>query len=303
MVQGIIFDIKQFAIHDGPGIRTTVFLKGCPLHCWWCHNPEGLSPTKEVAYYAYKCIKCEKCVQACPNDAISATENGIQTDRDRCTALGNCVNVCPTGARESIGRKISDVDLLEAIKRDTIYHDTSAGGVTFSGGEPLMQPTFLKTVLEECKEEKIHTTLDTSGYAPADVFHSIKEYVDLFLFDVKLFHDPSHRKYTGVSVHPIKRNLKSLIEAQRGGDVILRFPVIPGITDTQRNIRALLRFLTTLNDVREIDLLPYHSVQEKYVRIGKEFKMGETPPPSQEHIKMLKRKIERNTKIYVKVGG
>ncbi|NIQ06331.1 MAG: glycyl-radical enzyme activating protein [Candidatus Korarchaeota archaeon] len=301
--RGSIFDIKRFAIHDGSGIRTTVFLKGCPLHCWWCHNPEGLSPKKEVVYYEYKCMNCGNCIEACPHDAITATENGRKISQERCTSCGVCVEVCPTDALQMIGREISVEELMEEIEKDLLYYDTSGGGVTFSGGEPLMQPDFLMACLEACKEADIHTALDTSGYAPPEIFDSVIGDVDLFLFDLKLLDDEQHRTYTGVSNKVIKRNLRSLSAKGRGEDVILRFPVIPGITDTETNITALITFVSSLSGIHEIDLLPFHNVGEKYERMRRLSRMGKRSSPSKDRIRNLVEKIKINTSLSVKVGG
>lgn len=302
-VRGTIFDIKHFAVHDGPGIRTTVFLKGCPLECWWCHNPEGISPKNELIYYEHKCMNSGNCIEACPNDAIIATEKSIQIIQDRCNLCGSCVEVCPTGALQILGREITVGELMEEIEKEFLYYDSSGGGVTFSGGEPLLQPEFLKACLEACKEAGIHTALDTSGYAPSEIFDSIMGDVDLFLFDLKLLDDEEHRKYTSVSNKVIKRNLKSLSRENRGEDVILRFPVIPDITDTEANITALINFVSSLSGINEIDLLPFHNVGEKYERLGKPSRMGDRTSPTQCEIRKLVKKIEINTSLSVKVGG
>ncbi len=297
---GILFDIKRFAIHDGPGIRTTIFLKGCPLTCWWCHNPEGISPSKEIFYYEYKCMSCRKCVQACPNDAIVATKNSVLTSRERCIPCVRCVEVCPTGARQIVGYEVTVEEVMEEIEKDILYYDTSIGGVTFSGGEPFMQPVFLKAVLERCKEKGIHTALDTSGYASPKVFNSIIDDIDLFLYDLKLLNDRQHWKYTGVSNKLIKKNLGT--GSGKGRNVILRFSVIPRITDTKENIDELVNFVSSLKGIHEIDLMPFHNVNEKYKRLGKEYKMEGAQSPSEEKMKNIKGKLEK-AGFYVKIGG
>jgi pyruvate formate lyase activating enzyme len=213
--EGIIFDIMRYAIHDGPGVRTTIFMKGCPLQCWWCHNPEGISSTNDLAYFDYKCIGCKTCVNVCPTKAITFNRDKHFIDRNTCTKCGVCADTCPTGALKIIGRKISLEDLMATIERDIILYDTSGGGVTFSGGEPLYQPLFLKEALKECEDRKIHVALDTSGYAHPEVFKSIAEHVDLFLYDLKLLDDFNHRKYTGVSNKLIIENLTYLVEIGR----------------------------------------------------------------------------------------
>lgn len=304
-VRGTIFDIKHFAVHDGPGVRTTVFLKGCPLECWWCHNPEGISTHNEIVFYDQKCIECNKCVETCKQNAVKATKQGIKTVWENCIACGECVKECPTGARQRVGRELTVKALMEKIKKQVIYYDTSGGGVTFSGGEPLMQPTFLKKVLKRCKEEKIHITLDTSGYASPALFQSFIDYVDLFLYDIKLLDESQHQKYTGVSNHLIKRNLEALVEEGRGEDVILRFPVVPGITDTTENLQKLAQFVSSLQSVREIDLLPFHNVAEKYKRLGKKHKMEGCSSISQVKVRNIKEeKLEvLKGKLRVKIMG
>ncbi|MEA1994369.1 MAG: glycyl-radical enzyme activating protein [Euryarchaeota archaeon] len=299
MCPGMIFDIKKFAVHDGPGIRTTVFFKGCPLSCWWCHNPEGISSSNEIFYHGIKCINCGKCIQICPEEAVIEENDGISILRKKCTSCGLCGEVCPSGALQVVGRKVTVEEIMKEIRGSVIYYDSSNGGVTFSGGEPLMQPTFLKTLLKRCKEEEIHTTLDTAGYASPEAFNSITDDVDLFLYDLKLLNSEQHLKYTGVSNKPIIKNLKRLIE--KNSDLIIRFPVIPTITDTEKNIEQLVELVSSLR-IHRIDLLPFHDIREKYERLGKEYRMESTQSPSNETLKKIREKLESNG-IKVKIGG
>ncbi len=302
-VEGIIFDIKRFAIHDGPGVRTTVFMKGCPLRCWWCHNPEGQLTGFEIMYIEYKCIHCHTCQMVCPEKLIYFDEKEQQHfDRKKCIYCGICTDNCPTGALKFVGLKITVDKLLEELERDFTLFDSSGGGVTFSGGEPLMQPIFLKESLIRLREMHIHTALDTSGYASRDVFRAIIPYTNLFLYDIKLFDEREHIRYTGVPNTIIKENLKFLVENNRGKDIILRFAVIPAITDTDKNVNGWISFIKQLDGIEEIDLLPYHDVGEKFRRLGKEYKMPVDEAPSDEKLKEIKEKFE-DIGLYVKIGG
>jgi len=303
MAIGIIFDIKRYAIHGGPEIRTTVFMKGCPLRCIWCQNPEGISPKPEIMYFEYLCIRCHTCVNACPRGAISFDENNVQhIDRERRDGCGLCASLCPPSALKLVGRRITVEELVREIERDIVLYDNSGGGVTFSGGEPLFQPEFLREVLKACKERYIHTALDTSGYAPREVLKSVMPYVDLFLYDIKLVDDRNHEKYTGVSNKIIKENLKFLVENGRAKSIILRFPVIPGITDTEHNVRGWVRFLSELKGIEEIDLLPFHDVSEKFRRLDREYKMEVHHAPSEEILRWIKEEFE-NIGLKVKMHG
>lgn len=301
-VEGMIFDIMRYAIHDGPGIRTTVFLKGCPLQCWWCHNPEGISSVNDLAYFEYKCIGCKTCINVCPTGAITFEGNRPVINRTICTACGACAEACPTGALRIIGRRMSVEELIKEIEKDTIVYDSSGGGVTFSGGEPLFQPLFLKEAIKECKGRKIHVALDTSGHAPPEIFESIAKYVDLFLYDLKLMDSKEHEKYTGVPNKLILQNLMALVKKGRGRDVIIRVPVVPNITDTDENIRKLIEFIQQLRGVEEVDLLPFHDVSEKYMRIGKKYLMPFHNAPSKEKLIQIKERLEA-VGLLVKIGG
>jgi pyruvate formate lyase activating enzyme len=298
--KGVIFDIKRYAIHDGPGIRTTVFLKGCSLKCRWCHNPEGISPTKELMLYEYKCMHCKTCEKACPINLITFEKNTPIINRQSCNYCGICQDACPTEALTLVGKEVTVEELMKEIEKDTLYYDNSGGGVTFSGGDPLFQHQFLKEALKECKKMGIHTTLDTSGYASEEIFSSVLDYVDLFLYDLKLAEEEEHKKYTGVSNKIIKNNLQMLIDAGRGEDVIMRFPVIPGITDTEKNIDDLVEFVSSRKGVNEINLLPYHDISEKYKRLGKEYKMTVQEAPSPAKLEYIKQRFEA-IGLYVKV--
>ena len=291
--RGVVFDIQRFAIHDGPGIRTLVFMKGCPLRCWWCQNPEGLFTSKSLGYFEYRCIQSKRCIQSCPLHALSFDGDGLAIDRMACNECALCVEACPSGALSMAGREIDVKELMREIEKDTLLFDYSGGGVTFSGGEPLFQPAFLRESLIQCRARGIHTALETSGYAPPETFESTIDYVNLFLFDLKLLDDSEHRKYTGVSNGVIKRNLTTIVTRKRGEDVILRFPVITGINDTEKNVEEFLSFMQGLDGITEVDLLPYHDVSEKYRRLGLRYQMNTRTAPSEEKLNYIKKRLEQ----------
>ena len=279
MENGIIFDIKKFSIHDGPGIRTTVFLKGCPLSCGWCHNPESQRVFKEKLFAAGRCIGCRACLAACPAMAIRQTTDGMATDPEKCLHCGLCSEVCPAQACEMAGREVTVREVMDDIEKDMAFFDESGGGVTFSGGEPLSQPEFLLSLLEACRERRIHTVVDTSGFSPWHVLDCILCYVDLFLFDLKLMDDDRHRQFTGVSNRRILENLQAL--SAGGHPLRIRIPIIPGVTDDDDNMTAIGDFVAGLPSTPPIDVLPYHHfAAAKYERLGKDYHFKKIDPPS-----------------------
>lgn len=226
---GTIFNIQRFSVNDGPGIRTTVFLKGCPLHCAWCHNPESISPEKDLMLHEDRCIRCGDCVAVCEQHAIRSDNGGFVTDREKCIRCGRCLDVCYAEARVLMGKEVTADEVMAEIVKDTVFFDQSSGGVTFSGGEPLLQHQFLTSLLEACKKKAIHTAVDTSGHIPADILRDVSRSVDLFLYDVKTLDDAVHQKFAGVSNRRILENLRLLIDL--GKEIIVRVPIIPEIND------------------------------------------------------------------------
>jgi len=301
MKTGLIFDIKRYAIYDGPGIRTTVFFKGCPLHCPWCHNPEGQDSNPELSYNETRCLKgCTECIKICPKDALSRLNHDISIDREKCDLCGDCAPACPTQALEILGREVSVEEVMKEIEKDRVFYEESAGGVTFSGGEPLAQLEFLNSLLKQCKKKGIHTVLDTCGYAPFDDMEIIADKVDLFLYDFKLMDDEKHREATGVSNKLIIENLKKLTD--KSSKIVVRIPIIEGVNDADENITETARFIASLPDIKEISLLPYHKGgRQKYARLSKASKMDKTPSPSREKIERIKKKLECSG-LKVKIG-
>ena len=301
LIKGIVFDIKKFSIHDGPGIRTTVFFKGCPLSCWWCHNPEGQAPEPELVFWESRCIRCGTCDAVCTQGAISWDGDVVSTDGENCTLCGDCVEVCYAEAREIAGREITVAQVMTEIERDIPFYDESGGGVTFSGGEPLFQLGFLLALLRACKEKEIHTAVDTCGFVTWGTLDSIREHVDLFLFDLKLMDDARHRKFTGVSNELILKNLQTL--SQRGHHIDLRLPIIPGINDDDENIRQTGAFAAALPRLNRVDILPYHhAALEKYNRLNKVYRLPEIRPPSDERTAEIAQILEEFG-LQVKIGG
>lgn len=254
--RGVIFDVKRFAIHDGPGIRTTVFLKGCPLRCPWCHNPEGISADPQVSFRPARCIGCGRCVAACPADAVVMGENGPITDRDACTVCGRCVAACPAGAREMAGREIGADEVIDIVARDRVFYEESGGGATFSGGEPLAQPAFLAALLAGCRREGIPAALDTCCRADWEVIDGLRPLVDLFLCDIKHVDGETHRAATGEDCALILENIGRLRAA--GERVWIRVPVIPGFNDTPETFAAIAETVTGIGRVERVDVLDYN---------------------------------------------
>ncbi|HEY3415996.1 MAG TPA: glycyl-radical enzyme activating protein [Armatimonadota bacterium] len=281
--RGVVFDVMRFSTHDGPGIRTTVFLKGCPLNCAWCHNPESQSARPEALLRPNLCIACLACIQACPEGAIRAVDGQAVTDRTICTVCGTCLKTCPADARAIAGREMAVDEVLAEIVKDEAFFEESGGGVTFSGGDPLAQSGFLLALLEACKRREIHTAVETAGYAPWAAFERIRPFVDLFLFDLKLADPELHRKYTGVDNAPILANLRRLAEA--GSRLVVRIPLIPGVNDGATELAAVGAFVATLPGVVRVDVLPYHRAgAEKYRRLGRDYLLDELAAPSESQV-------------------
>ncbi|HDZ26626.1 hypothetical protein LCGC14_0656070 [marine sediment metagenome] len=302
MAKGIIFDIKRYAIHDGPGIRTTIFLKGCPLRCQWCQNPEGQETNPEIILHSSKCAKeCNECVSVCPQDAVSKNGNSIEIDKAKCDLCAKCEDVCVYEALEVVGREVTVQEVLAEIEKDRIFFDESGGGITFSGGEPLMHVDFLEAILKEIGKKNIHVTLDTSGYVSFEDLGRICDKVDLFLYDLKIMDDEKHEKYTRVSNKVILENLRKLTE--QGNSVAVRIPLISGINDNNQSIHMFVDFLQGLKSVKQINLLSYHRWGcEKYKRLRKEGSPITFQSPSDERIEDIK-KIFTDSGFSVKKGG
>jgi pyruvate formate lyase activating enzyme len=280
---GMILDIKKFALHDGPGIRTTVFFKGCPLDCWWCHNPESRESGPEPVFRNGRCIRCGRCVEACREGAITMTEDGPAVNDGRCRLGFACAEACPTEARQIIGREMSAAEVMKEITSDVVFFDESGGGVTMSGGEPLMQPEFLGRLLRACRTAEIHTALDTTGHAPPEVIGAVADDVDLFLYDLKLMDDAGHRKYCGAPNDLILENLRRL--SSEGREIIVRVPLVPGITDGEANLEAIASFLASLPAHHPIDILPYQRLGlDKYDMMKRSCPLRDLQPPAEEAV-------------------
>lgn len=300
--EGIIFDIQRYSIHDGPGIRTVVFLKGCPLRCLWCCNPESQLINPQLSFIQSKCIGCLECIKICPNKAIRFDkEKGFLIDYKLCDMCGRCSDVCYPGARVIIGKKMSVDEVIAEVIRDKSFYNRSNGGVTLSGGEVLLQWGFAKEILKKCKELNINTAIETCGYCKWEYFTEVLEYVDLVLYDLKHLDSAEHKRLTGVDNQLILENAAKVVK--KGKEMIIRVPLIPSLNDSKDNITMLVDFVLTLEKVKEIDLLPYHQLGvSKYNQIGQTYKLNEINPPSEEKINDIKRYIE-NRGFLVKVGG
>jgi len=284
-LRGTIFDIQHYSIHDGPGIRTTVFLKGCPLSCLWCSNPESQRSRPEIMFDASRCTHCGRCVEVCPHNASVKHENTIGISRERCQGCGTCVGHCPNEARQLVGRKIAVEEILEEVVQDRPFYENSGGGVTLSGGEPMSQPDFTRALLKRCKEKGMHTVLDTSGYVQVDLWDRVLEYLDMILFDLKQMDTRKHKAYTGVSNELIFASAQKL--ASRKIPMVIRIPLIPGYNDTDQNGAACARFARELG-ITTIELLPFHRLcSNKYTKLQKEWKLDAVVSPSQERLEEL----------------
>lgn len=277
MKNSLLLSVQKFSVHDGPGIRTTLFFKGCPLHCAWCHNPESQAYSAELLYDREKCSACLACLPRCPAGAISAVDGLPVTDRKACRSCGRCVEFCLNDARSLAGSAVNSAELLQKICRDQIFYEESGGGVTFSGGEALTHLDVLEPLAAACKDRGLHTTVDTCGYAPTDAFRRILPYTDLFLYDLKHMDPDIHRHLTGQDNRLILDNLQWLSEA--GADIFLRLPLMEGINAAPDQIEAFLAHIRPLR-IKQVNLLPYHNTgSSKYFRLDREFSAFTAPSP------------------------
>lgn len=299
---GVVFDIKKYAIQDGPGLRTSVHLKGCPLSCLWCHNPESVSMSPAVLFRGERCIGCGRCAEACPSGAagFSLARGGLAAAPPSCRGCGVCEDVCPAAARELCGRKITAEALMAELLKDELFF-RDGGGVTFSGGEPLLQPEFLMEALRACGREGFHRAVDTCGFVPGKTLLLAARFTDLFLYDLKCMDADKHKLYTGVDNTLILENLVSLMEA--GAKVNIRFPFIPGYTDDDENAAALASFVSKLKGITAVNILPYHTAAKgKHERWNMEYRLPGLLPPTEHRTRRAAGIIEAYG-VPVHIGG
>lgn len=289
--RGWIFNIQRYSIQDGPGIRTTVFFKGCPLTCHWCSNPESQALHPELLYFDSQCAGCRRCVEACPNGATLLGPNEeIVIDRRLCKVCGVCVDVCLADARVVSGETMTTDHVVSVVEKDSLFYRNSDGGVTFSGGEPTHQASFLLELLKDCQSKGFHTCLDTCAHVHWEALKDALEHVDLVLCDVKHMQPERHKELTGADNHLILDNVKRIVEM--GKEIIIRMPLLPGINDSEDNLNALGSFMSELS-MRRLDLLPYHRLgAKKYERLGMEYRLEELSSFKKEKVESIKGILE-----------
>lgn len=288
-IQGKVFNIQHYSIHDGPGIRTTVFLNGCPLKCIWCQNPESQSLKPQIFYLEEKCKVCGKCVEVCPQKAIAIVGDKVKTDRSLCTGCGVCAEVCPNEARTLMGTSMTPEEVFNDVNSDAIFYETSGGGITISGGDPVAQPEFTIAVLKLCKNAGLHTAIETSGFVKREILSKIIENVDMVLYDFKHMNSEQHKKYTGVSNLLILENAKMINKEYPSVKFVARLPIIPGYNDSIENITRTAEFIAhELDPGIKVHLLPYHKLgNTKYERMEMNEKILKISPPSPEAMEKL----------------
>ena len=303
MAQGTVFDIQSYSLHDGPGIRTTVFLKGCPLACVWCQNPESQRHQPEVLLYPERCTGCGQCVPACPSQAIRVEDGKSHTDRNLCKGCGKCADVCLNEARRLAGRVWTAEDVFADVKRDDAFYRRSGGGVTLSGGEPLAQAEFSTAILSLCKRAGLHTAIETTGLAQWATLEQVLEHVDLVLYDLKHMDSASHQKFTGMPNDLILENLKR-IHREYSIPIVARIPIVPGHNADLKNIEATARFIVNaLGSGAKVNILAYHRLGEaKYGRLEREGSGTSITPPTAEEMAAIQKTME-SLGLTVSIGG
>ena len=301
MPTGLVFNIQKYSVNDGPGIRTTVFLKGCPLCCAWCHNPEGISPKPELLVVETRCAVCGECRAACPFGQSIPGTGALPVRNEKCILCHECVEACPTGARQLVGRELTVAEVMKEVLQDSVFYEESNGGVTVSGGEPLLQPAFVTALLEACRARNLHTAVDTCGFGCADDLLAMARLTDLILYDLKFMDDARHREHCGVPNRSILANLEAL--ARMHSRIWIRVPVIPGVNDDKDNLAAIAEFAAKIGGVEQVNLLPYHKTGlSKHSRVGNTYELEELQPPSAEQMQTVARHF-RTRGLKVKTGG
>ncbi len=292
MESGVVFNIQKYSLHDGPGIRTTVFLKGCPLCCAWCHNPESMRAQPEVLVVESRCVACGECREVCPLAEAVPGEGALPARVPNCLHCAACVDACPTEARQQIGRRWSVTEVLHEVLKDRVFYEQSGGGVTLSGGEPLAQPAFLIALLRACRGHGLNTVLDTTGLGQSEHLLAAAALSDVVLYDVKAFDAERHRRLTGVSNRTILENLERLSRGHNG--IWIRLPVVPGFNDDIEDLEHLAEFVAGLPGIRQVSLLPFHrTALHKWQRLGLSHSLDEVAPPSAEQLENIRNLFAR----------
>jgi len=277
---GIVFDIQKCSVHDGPGIRTTVFLKGCNIRCLWCHNPESFKINPQISVDCKTCTVCGLCITICPNKVHQIISGNHQLHPDACTGCNQCVSGCPTHSLKVFGQEMSTFDIIKEVEKDLKYYHSSGGGVTFSGGEPTLQPDFLYQLLKECKKREIHTCLETNGIIPLSYLKKIEPYVDLYLLDYKATGSDKHKELTGNNGQYVLQTIEYLNRHQR--KIILRCPIIQGLNDSPKHFAAIRSLKRRYNNIIQVEIMPYHSLgKHKWDSLGLDYQLKnlcDTPP-------------------------